>query len=211
MIYIYLETDTPTEKKETNEANFIKLLVNKVSGKEYEKDFKIIGFGGYKNFEPQANILKSHEDDVVKNCLIFDADTELTDGGFAKRRDYLLEIKKRLNLDFDLFLYPNNRDDGIFENLLEMIVTEKHRCVISYFKEYEQKLRESKDVDGNCPYEAPDQKARMYAYISAFKRSLREKEIFKNRKDWSFLNPEYWNLDSEELKPLVEFIQQIFA
>lgn len=211
MIYIYLETDTPSEKKETNEANFIKILVEKFAEKKYGKDFKIIGFGGYTNFEPQANILKSQEDDVVKNYLIFDADTDITEGGFKKRKAYLLEIKQRLNLDFELFLYPNNRDDGIFENLLERIVNTNHRRVIEYFKEYEQKLAECKNLDGSAPYETPDQKARMYAYISAFKRSLGQKEKFKNKKDWDFLNPEYWNLDSDELKPLVDFVKNMFV
>lgn len=206
MIYIYLETENPSDGKETNEVNFIKILVERFTGKKYEKDFKIIGFGGYNNFEPQANLLKSHEDPVVKNLLIFDADTKSTGGGFVDRKKYLLKIKARLNLEFELFLYPNNKDDGIFENLLEMIVNEKHRHVIDYFKEYEQKLSKYNDVDGKCPYEVPDQKARMYAYISAFKRSRRQKELFKNKKDWDFLNEEYWNLDSKKLKPLKDFI-----
>lgn len=210
MIYIYLETDTPSGKKETNEANFIKTLVERFTTKKYDIDYKIIGFGGYKNFEPQSNILKSHEDEVVKNFLIFDADTKTTGGGFSKRKEYLLEVKNRLDLDFDLFLYPNNKDDGIFENLLEMIVNEKHRRVIEYFKDYEQKLAVCKNPDGSVPYETPDQKSRMYAYISAFKRSHREKELFKNKKDWNFVNSEYWNLDTDELKPLVTFICNMF-
>ena len=59
----------------------------------------------------------------------------MTDGGFEKRKEFLLEIKERLSLDFELFLYPNNQDDGIFENLLERIVNPKHKRIIGYFKE----------------------------------------------------------------------------
>ena len=87
-----------------------------------------------------------------------------------------MKIKQRLHLDFDLFLYPNNNDDGIFENLLERIVNVNHKRVIDYFKEYEQKLAVCKNADGSFPYEIPDQKARMYAYISAFRRSHSAKE-----------------------------------
>ncbi len=42
MIYIYLETETPTEKKFTNEADFIKTFIEVVFSKEYNKDFVII-------------------------------------------------------------------------------------------------------------------------------------------------------------------------
>ena len=82
--------------------------------------------------------------------------------------------------------------------------------IAEYFKDYEQKLAVCKNPDGSVPYETPDQKSRMYAYISAFKRSHREKELFKNKKDWNFVNSEYWNLDSDELKPLVTFICNMF-
>ncbi len=96
------------------------------------------------------------------------------------------------------------------KNLLEQIVNQKHQEVIEYFKEYESKLKNSVDEDGNCPYETPDQKARMYAYISAFKRSLQEKELFKNRHQWSFKNKDYWDLRANALIPLKQFLSQFF-
>lgn len=211
MIYIYLETDNPKEDGiETNEYNFIKILIEKTAGKKIDEDFKIIGLGGYKKFEKQSNLLKAHDEDEAKNFLIFDADTEMTDGGFEKRKEFLLEIKERLSLDFELFLYPNNQDDGIFENLLELIVNPNHKRVIEYFKEYEDKLNSCKDESGDNPYEVPDQKARMYSYISAFKRSNRQRELFKNHKNWDFNNSEYWSLNSEELTPLINFIKSMF-
>lgn len=210
MIYIYLETDNPKNGTESNEYNFIKILIENTTSKKIDVDFKIIGLGGYKNFELQANLLKTHDEEGAKNFLIFDADTELTDGGFKRRSEYLLEIKNRLLLDFELFLYPNNKIDGIFENLLEMIVNPSHKRIIDYFKEYEEKLNSCKDENGINPYEVPDQKARMYSYISAFKRTNRQRELFKNHKNWDFTNPDYWNLDSLDLEPLKQFIKNMF-
>ena len=83
MIYIYLETETPTEKKYTNEADFIKTFIEVVFSKEYNKDFVIIGVNGYKNLEKQYNKLKEHEEDDYKNLVIFDSDFPVTGGGFS--------------------------------------------------------------------------------------------------------------------------------
>lgn len=210
MIYIYLESETPTEKKFTNEADFIKTFIEVVFSKKYNKDFVIIGFNGYKNLEKQYNKLKEHEEDDYKNLVIFDSDFPVTGDGFSTRKQYLEDLKEKFKIEFELFLYPNNKDDGIFENLHEQIVNQKHQEVIEYFKEYESKLKNSVDEDGNCPYETPDQKARMYAYISAFKRSLQEKELFKNRHQWSFKNKDYWDLRANALIPLKQFLSQFF-
>lgn len=141
MIYIYLETETPTEKKFTNEADFIKTFIEVVFSKEYNKDFVIIGFNGYKNLEKQYNKLKEHEENDYKNLVIFDSDFPVTGGGFSTRKQYLEDLKEKFKIEFELFLYPNNKDDGIFENLLEQIVNQKHQEVIEYFKEYESKLK----------------------------------------------------------------------
>ena len=50
----------------------------------------------------------------------------------------------------------------------------------------------------------------MYSYDAAVKiRTKSEYEDFK-KGNWSFLDKKYWNLDSEYLKPLKDFLKSLF-
>lgn len=90
-------------------------------------------------------------------------------------------------------------------SLLEQIINLKHKGIPECFTGYENCMEQYKDTDGNLIYQTPDQKAKMYAYISAFKKS--KTEAMKNRGDWHFENKEYWNLDSPALTPLKDFLR----
>lgn len=105
-------------------------------------------------------------------------------------------------MDFKLFLFPNNKDEGAFEELLLKITNPKHQCLLDCFNGYEMCIG-SNDKE-NKIYERPNTKARIYSYISTFKRSRSQKEKFKAG-NWDFQNTEYWNLDAEYLKPLKDF------
>lgn len=97
-----------------------------------------------------------------------------------------------------------------FENLLEKIVQPEHNCILEYFKEYEQKLESCKDSEGLCKYNTPDQKARIYAYAVAVKKhSNTENESFK-KGCWSFTDSKYWNLESDYIRPLKDFLKKAF-
>lgn len=98
----------------------------------------------------------------------------------------------------DLFLYPNNQDDGVFENLLERLMQkEKHSRFFDCFTDYENCLGDE--------YVSPDLKGKLHTYMSA-QKSLSNKER-KNlgSGQWLFDDERFWNLDSEDLKPLREF------
>ena len=56
------------------------------------------------------------------NLILFDADTVLNSGGFDKRKAELEQKLKDLDINAKLFLFPNNKDDGDFESLLEELV-----------------------------------------------------------------------------------------
>lgn len=48
------------------------------------------------------------------NLVIFDADAD-----FEDRKKKLILWKERCHVDFELFLFPNNKDTGELEDLLE--------------------------------------------------------------------------------------------
>ncbi len=53
-------------------------------------------------------------------------------------------------------------------------------------------------------YEVPDQKAKMYTYISALKKTQQQTKAFKNG-DWFFERTDLWNFNAEHLNALKEF------
>lgn len=101
------------------------------------------------------------------------------------------------------FLFPNNNDDGAFEELLLNIINPQHKGLIDCFDKYEMCIG-GQDASGEL-YETPNTKAKIYSYITSFKRSRKERERIKGG-NWDFQNFKYWNLDAEYLKPLKEFI-----
>jgi len=211
MTKIFLETSS-----KNNEFIFIADLIFHFCHKVEGKDYIIITTGGKSKLDSQRNLFFDHEDKSEKNVVIFDADFPLSEkndnGGYEHRSKFLSEKIKSWNIEIptEIFLFPNNHDDGIFENLLEKIVQPEHLCILNYFKEYEDKLNSHKDKSGECKYNSPDQKARIYAYASAVKkRSNKEYEFFK-RGDWSFLDSRYWDLNCDYMKPLKNFLINIF-
>lgn len=58
---------------------------------------------------------------------------------------------------------------------------------------------------GDC-YNLPNVKAKIYTYITSFKRSNKETENVKGG-EWDFMNTEYWDLDNEYLVPLKTFLK----
>lgn len=191
-----------TSGSNTNEAQFIQAVIKSLS----LNDPEIVCVGGYTNLQKHKNKFMEREDDSEKNLVIFDADYPCTGGGFAARKQWLEQEKNKMNIQFELFLFPNNHDDGIFETLLQRIVNPQYSDLLSYFEEYEQKIKDFDARLGGNVFETPDEKAKIYSYISAFKRTREEKELFKKH-DWGFTNREYWNLDSAELEPLKDFLK----
>lgn len=198
MSTIFIESST----ENSYELQFIK-AVAKACHLEID-DFVYVG--GYTNVKKYKNKFLELEDGE-KNLVIFDADYTTTGGGFLKRKQWL-EQQKNKEIQFELFLFPNNKDDGILETLLQRIVNPKYEQLLSYFKEYEQKISKFNEKLGCEVFETPDEKARIYSYISAFKRTRTERERFKNKHNWNFDNPEYWNMNSEALNPLKDFLKK---
>lgn len=197
-------------KSNTNESQFLQTVLKKILDKEIKKDYEIVNTGGWCNLNNVSGKFLESENDNDKNIVIFDSDYACTDGGFERRKKFLEDKAAELDIKFELFLFPNNSDDGIFETLLQRIINPEYSKILDFFKEYEDKITEYNRSLPKDTFETPDEKARIYSYISLFKRSNREKEEFKNKNNWNFENKKYWNLDSDELKPLVIFLKGLF-
>jgi hypothetical protein len=195
MTRIFLET----KHEKTNEGRFIKYLLSLI-GKSNEVE--LIGTDGYTNIEKYATQLERYSTIGDKNLVIFDADYKFTNGGFVQRNGYLQSLKTKYNIQFDLFLYPDNQNDGLFEDLLEQITTSQHNCLLQCFGGYQNCISSNNNAG---QYQLPIQKTKMYAYIDTMTKTQAQKAAF-TKGDWFFDNPDYWDFYHSALDPLKNFL-----
>lgn len=190
--------EAKTAKNQTNEERFVRHIITLLGAKLEE--IEIVGTDGYTNLKEYKNKMLRNSAEGGVNLVVFDADFARTNGGFKKRRDELLNEKKVLEVEFELFLFPNNQEDGTFEHLLEHLTVEKHQALLKCFEGYEMCI----NGQNKGEYEVPDQKAKMYTYISALKKTQQQTKAFKNG-DWFFERTDLWNFNAEHLNALKEF------
>jgi predicted ATP-dependent endonuclease of OLD family len=169
----------------------------------------LISVGGFTKIIDQHPKFEEAKNNSQKILIIFDSDQDgIDNGGYKDRKKYLLNVIYGMGLDllegthFNIYLFPNQKDAGEYENLLESIINTKHRVKLNCFQSFEKCIE---DNNSEGIYESPDIKAKMYSYIKTFKMS-NSKEKYLGTGDWDFNNQEYWNFDSEYLQPLKNFL-----
>ena len=207
MIKIFIESGVNASKKHdketTNEQDFIvKVIAKHFPNCKYKVDFDVIGINGWTNIPKNEYEFKENSDKGFSNLVIFDADEERNGGGFAKRQSEILAMKSE-SIEFDLFLWPDNHTDGDFEMLLSKIINPEHQCLLDCYESFEEEVRANDPEE--VKYETPGRKGKMYSYISLQKMSQKQKkELSKGY--WMFDDSKYWDLSSDELNPLIEFL-----
>ena len=138
------------------------------------------------------------------NIVIIDADTDIE----ARRAD-VLSWKQQHELEFELFLLPNNQDAGALEDLLENIINPNNHPIMDCWEDYEKELVKL-DILGRTPppLTTPAKKTKIYGYLEALLgTSKHEKELIKE-KERDYENAQHWNLNAEYLGPLREFLNK---
>ncbi len=204
MIQIFLESKHDT----TVEADFMKKFLTHITGSnQWETQVRIIALDGKDNLKNSVNKFNENTDLNGVNLVVFDADEVTNLGGFTRRKQELLQQKALLSIEFELFLFPNDQEDGDFETLISQLINLKHQELLNCFKDYEVCVGGKKDASRHAVYNVPNRKSKMYAYIDSMKKTIAEEKAFKNRNhDYFFDNPEYWNLDAEYSFPLKFFL-----
>lgn len=212
MIRIFIESGVSAAKKRgkktTNEQDFVeKVILHYFPKAAVEGDFEVVGINGWTNITHQSYDFRQNTDEGGTNIVIFDADEEYNGGGFEKRRASLDILKKEAAIEFELFLWPNNKDDGDFELLLSKVINADHQCLLDCYDEFEDNVR--KHDPNSEKYVTPGRKGKMYTYETLHKGLQDFKDDIKDG-IWHFDNPEYWNLDAEQLTSLVDFLTPYF-
>jgi len=181
------------------DANFIRQYCNITFNSQVTiKDFFIMGgWSGYKTggtVHPEFTI---NSDDGGINLLIIDADND-----FIQRKGEITTDKIKLAFSAELFLFPNANDSGCLENLLTEIVVDKK--LIDCFKNYEACVKD---------YNKPLLKSRIYTYLDTLLHPYTPKsnsDDLRLIKNCDFANKQHWDLTSEYLKPLHDFLNPYF-
>ena len=213
MIKIFIESGVNAAQKKgskrtTNEQNFVETLVahyfpHAVLG----TDYLVVGVNGKDQLPNTQPVFVDNTLQGGTNLVLFDADTREKGGGFAIRKRKLLQQKEELGIEFDLFLWPNNHADGDFESLLMHLINPRHKGLIDCYRRYEKGI--SRMNRSHKMYMTQGRKGCIYSYIAAMKKNHTAQTEFSHG-IWFFDNPEYWNLTSEWVFPLVAFLRQHF-
>ena len=136
------------------------------------------------------------------NLVIFDADENP-----EARRKELLAIKDEFGVEFELFLLPNNKDAGELEDMLEQIINPNNQPVMDCWQTYEGELEKVRIPTKTPPtLTIPAKKTKIYAYLETLLgKSRSQKKLIKDA-NRNYENIQHWNLDTEYLEPLKEFL-----
>lgn len=165
---------------------------------------QIVNLEGWTNIKGIAALrrMRSTTDNGGVNIVILDADAD-----FEARRKEVSDWGQKNDVEFELFLLPNNHDAGTLEDLLEHIINPNNRPIFNCWEHYEQELVQL-DIPGRTPppLTTPAKKTKIYGYLEALLgESKSQKELIKEA-NRNYGNTQHWNLDSEYLEPLKEFL-----
>ena len=123
------------------DKRFIEQLVESIFNEPVPSGFVIKTEGCSKLTSPTTeqtfiNEMKRTTADDGVNLVIFDADTNC-----EKRRKELLDWKRRSQVDFELFLFPDNINNGELEDLLQGIINPENQPVMECWNKYEDSLK----------------------------------------------------------------------
>lgn len=161
--------------------------------------------GGWNTIDtPSGEVYRNYmmRNSSGKNLIIFDADVDP-----VQRTKDILAWKHKYNIDFELFLFPNNSDPGAVETLLEGVINPANQCIIDCWHEYEQNL-EKQNIEWKTPPQptCPSEKSKIYGYLEALVGTTKsEKERIKDQ-NRDFTVPEHWDLNAKAIQSLKEFL-----
>ena len=165
----------------------------------------IHGLSGWTDIENMKTVITKYKEMGNDVLAIFDADTNDNEGGFAKRKKQIENFAFLLD---DIFLFPNNQDDGSLEDLLENIINKTNKPIFDCWDEYETCLQKCASERIGKKLTTPAKKSKIYGYLEALLgESNREKEKIKDP-NRDYKNSVHWNLDADYLIPLKNFLEK---
>lgn len=182
---------------------FIKQYIHHLTGLVVDER-NILSLDGWTNLKGLTwqQRMRTNTANDIRNIVIIDADNDID----VRRKD-ILDWKQKNSLEFELFLLPNDKDNGALEDLLERIINPNNKPIFDCWEDYEKALVKL-NIPGRTPppLTTPAKKTKIYGYLEALLGPTKdEKELIKER-NRKYDNKMHWNLDAEHLEPLKEFL-----
>lgn len=196
----YIEHIVSNAKIEIKKSKVVNISINDV------QKITIQGLDGWTDIQNVRTEFERNTENGGTNLIVFDADSSENDGGFTKRKH---EIEKKMKgLSYEIFLFPNNQDDGDLEDLLENIINEINIPIFNCWSEFENCLQEHASKKMGKKLTTPAQKSKIFVYLESLlgKTDNEKKKIKPSNRDYR--NTVHWNLNSEYLSPLKEFFER---
>jgi len=166
----------------------------------------IHGLGGWKDIKNVRTEIERNTENSGTNLIIFDADSIENDGGFSKR---IQEIEDRMKgLSYEVFLFPNNQDDGAFEDLLEKIINEINTPIFHCWNEFENCLQEYASNKIGKKMTTPAKKSKIYVYLESLVGKTNNEKAKIKDPNRDYKNTAHWNLNADYLSPLKVFLEK---
>ncbi|ACD47835.1 DUF3226 domain-containing protein [Helicobacter pylori] len=152
-------------------------------------------------------ILNNEHQAYKQVCIIFDADkkeSQESDAGFDNKLEHICEKLKEKEINFpreQIFLFPNNQDDGDLETLLLEIA--KHDKFLKRFEGYLECIKSKEH------YKPIKNKSKWYAYLEA--SGLEDLNTKKNIFDNEGKVKNEYKEDYERLKKAIKFESDILV
>jgi len=181
--------------------------------KKKEDIIDLVGKDKLVNFKTR---LLENTDKGGRNIAILDADLpdKHDHGGFEARLKYLENLVKKNDIAIDFFLFPNHKDDGDLETILENIINPKNKEIFECWNEYENCLKSKENPHSeDKSFNLPAKKSKIYSYLECLlPDTTAGKELVKDPKR-DYTNRQHWelhNLDNEYIKRLKTFLDQYY-
>lgn len=177
------------------DIKFLKDYIKEVFNHDLEDGYfdPLGSWSGYKAGGQLNTSIQQNFDDGKKTILILDADND-----FEKRKNEVLTDFMNYKIPINLFLFPNNIDNGNLETLLAQVAVE--RKLIDCFETYE------KCITG---YQLPANKSKIFAYLDALlppKNKKNDKHDLIQEANRNYANKAHWDLNHDYLLPLNQFL-----
>jgi hypothetical protein len=173
-------------------------------------DTDIIIIGGWEKISSSKNEGEAYRIEFQKNndmggtnLVIFDSDDD-----FQSREETLIQWSIKYSLSFELFLFPNNNDNGELESLLETIINPIHQGIFNCWTQYENCVARLAPTFRPQGYTLPARKSKIYSYLEALQGNTYSQKKLCKDPFRNYLEEEHWNLQSPNLRPLINFLRR---
>ncbi len=187
--------------------------------KEGQGIVKCTGNGG---LAAQASTFTQFALQGLTNCIIFDADAEEQGTNFAGTKDRIAKElasitetihaeRPDLPVQFDIFLLPNNHDNGDLETLLERIINPENQPLLDCWNAYEQCILAQQERISSRTLSVPIRKSKIYSYMEILHGSSNKEREQAKEKNRDYTKPEDWLLNHNEAHNLYTFLASYFS